>query len=213
MSFSGASHVGRVRKNNEDAWAIDPGLGLFVVADGMGGHAAGEVAAGIAVDTVCASIQNRRAYEAFDAFLTSATLDARSQVFQALSDTVRQAHEAVCDEAGRHRRLQRMGCTLDVVLVLGRQLFVVHVGDGRVYLARPTTTIQLTNDHTLTSSLIQGGVATPSRPPEGREALVNAIGRPGKLSSDEVYAELNSGDRVLLCSDGIYSEVKENFLA
>ncbi len=209
VAFGGASHVGRVRQNNEDAWAIDPGLGLFVVADGMGGHAAGEVAAGIAVDTVCSSIQNRRAYEAFDAFVASPTLEARKQVFQALRDTVHQAHDAVCDEANRNRRLRRMGCTLDLALILGRQLFVVHVGDGRVYLARPTTTIQLTDDHTLKSSLIQGGVATPSRPPEGREALVNAVGRPGKLSADEIYAELNSGDRLLLCSDGVYGEVGE----
>ncbi len=209
VAFGGASHVGNVRQNNEDAWAIDPGLGLFVVADGMGGHAAGEVAAGIAVDTVGSSIHNRRASEAFDAFLGGPTLEARKQVFGALSDTVQQAHRAVCDEAGRHKRLQRMGCTLDVALVLGRQLFVVHVGDGRVYLARPTTTIQLTDDHTLKSSLIQGGVATPSQPPEGREALVNAVGRPGKLKADEVYAELNTGDRVLLCSDGIYGEVSE----
>lgn len=209
LQFGGASHVGNVRKNNEDAWIIEPRLGLFVVADGMGGHAAGEVAAGIAVDTVCASIQNRLAFEAFDAFLVSPTLDARRQVFAALGDTVQQAHRAVCEEADRHRRLRRMGCTLDLALVLGRQLFVVHVGDGRVYLARPTTTIQLTNDHTLKSSLIQGGVATPSQPPDAREALVNAVGRSGSLRSDEVYTELNPGDRVLLCSDGIYGEVSE----
>lgn len=205
VQFGGASHVGNVRKNNEDAWAIDPRLGLFVVADGMGGHAAGEVAAGIAVDTVCSSIQNRLAFEAFDAFLLSPTLEARAQVFRALGDTVNQAHAAVCEEGERNRRFKRMGCTLDVALVLGRQLFVVHVGDGRVYLARPTTTIQLTNDHTLRSSLIQGGVATPSQPPDTREALLNAVGRSGRLRSDEIYAELNPGDRVLLCSDGIYA--------
>ena len=209
VSFGGASHVGNVRKNNEDSWAIDPGLGLFVVADGMGGHAAGEVASGIAVDSVCSAIQNRRAYDAFDAFLASPTLEARKQVFAALSDSVSQAHRSVCEEAGKHRRLKRMGCTLDLALLLGRHLFVVHVGDGRVYLARPTTTIQLTDDHTLKSSLIQGGVATPSRPPDGPEALVNAVGRPGRLSADEVYAELNRGDRVLMCTDGIYGEVTD----
>lgn len=207
VQFGGASHVGSVRTNNEDAWTIDPRLGLFVVADGMGGHAAGEVAAGIAVDTVASSIQNRLAFEAFDAFLLTPTLDARAQVFAALADTLKQAHQAVCEEADRHRRFRRMGCTLDVALVLGRQLFVVHVGDGRAYLARPTTFIQLTNDHTLKSSLIQGGVATPSQPPDMREALLNAVGRPGRLNSDEIYADLNQGDRILLCSDGIYGEV------
>jgi len=147
------------------------------------------------------------AFEAFDAFLVSPTLEARAQVFRALADTVKQAHEAVCEEGDRHRRFKRMGCTLDVALVLGRQLFVVHVGDGRVYLARPTTTIQLTDDHTLRSSLIQGGVATPSQPPDTREALLNAVGRQGRLNTDELYAELNPGDRVLLCSDGIYAQV------
>src|SRR5688572_16456208 len=128
VQFGGASHVGNVRKNNEDAWAIDPRLGLFVVADGMGGHAAGEVAASIAVDTVCSSVQNRLAFEAFDGFLASPTLEARAQVFRALADTVKQAHEAVSEESDRQRRFKRMGCTLDVALVLGRQLFVVHVG-------------------------------------------------------------------------------------
>ncbi len=207
VQFGGASHVGSVRTNNEDAWTIDPRLGLFVVADGMGGHAAGEVAAGIAVDTVASSVQNRLAFEAFDAFLVAPTLEARAQVFAALGDTVKQAHQAVCEEADRHRRFRRMGCTVDVALLLGRQLFVVHVGDGRVYLARPTTFIQLTDDHTLKSSLIQGGVATPSQPPDMREALLNAVGRPGRLNSDEIYAELNPGDRILLCSDGIYGEI------
>lgn len=207
VQFGGASHVGNVRNNNEDAWVIDPKLGLFVVADGMGGHAAGEVAAGIAVDTVASSIQNRLAFEAFDAFLLAPTLEARAQVFAAVGDAVKQAHQAVCEEADRHHRFRRMGCTLDVALVLGRQLFVVHVGDGRVFLARPTTFIQLTNDHTLKSSLIQGGVATPSQPPDAREALLNAVGRPGRLASDEIYTELNQGDRILLCSDGIYGEI------
>lgn len=209
VGFGGASHLGHVRKNNEDAWTIDPSVGLFVVADGMGGHAAGEVAAGIAVDAVGASIKNRRAYEAMEAFVAGPTLQARTNVFSALVDAVKQAHQAVCDEASRNHRLRRMGCTLDVVMLLGRQMFVAHVGDGRVYLARPTTMIQLTNDHTLKSSLILGGAATPSHPPEGKEALVNAVGRPGKIRVDDLYAELEPGDRILLCSDGVYGELKE----
>jgi serine/threonine protein phosphatase PrpC len=209
VGFGGASHVGHVRKNNEDAWTIDPSVGVFIVADGMGGHAAGEVAAGIAVDCVGASIKNRQAFDAMDEFVRGPTLEARTKVFDALVDAVNQAHTAVCEEASRNHRLRRMGCTLDVVLLLGRQMFVAHVGDGRVYLARPTTMIQLTNDHTLKSSLMLGGAATPSQPPEGREALVNAIGRPGKIRVDDVYTELEPGDRIMLCSDGVYGELKD----
>jgi hypothetical protein len=105
-----------------------------------------------------------------------------------------------------------MGCTLDLAVLLGEHAFVAHVGDSRVYLARSATTIQLTHDHTLAGALVAKGIASPTRPPAGGHTLTNAIGRKGTVKVDDSSVELTSGDRLALCSDGIYGELKDENL-
>jgi hypothetical protein len=101
-----------------------------------------------------------------------------------------------------------MGCTLDAALLVGNKAFIVHVGDARTYLVRPTTTIQLTHDHTIHGTLVAKGVMSPSQHP-GSNVLTNAVGRKGNLQVEEVFVELAEGDRLVLCTDGVHGELKE----
>jgi hypothetical protein len=100
-----------------------------------------------------------------------------------------------------------MACTLDVALLLGSHAFILHSGDSRVYLARSATMMQLTTDHTLHAGLLAHGVGTPSEPPRGASRLTNGIGLRDDVKVDEVFADLTTGDRLLLCTDGVCGEV------
>src|SRR5690242_20742423 len=144
VDFAGASHSGKVRPSNEDVWRVDPGLGIFVVADGMGGHAAGEVAARLAVDALFATLRTPEALRTMDQFLTSPELEARRNVFDLVERGVGKGHEVVL-EAAKDIKRRGMGCTLDAAVLLGNKAFFAHVGDSRSYLSRPNTTIQLTH--------------------------------------------------------------------
>ncbi|HVW27738.1 MAG TPA: protein phosphatase 2C domain-containing protein [Polyangiaceae bacterium] len=205
VDFAGASHVGRVRTSNEDAWRADPGLGLFLVADGMGGHAAGEVASRAAVEEVGRALRTPAALKVFDAFAATPTLDARRAVFAVLESAAEGAHQVIRKMAQENVRQSGMGCTLDAALLIGTKAFLSHIGDGRSYLARPTTTIQLTQDHTVHGSLVARGLLRPSEPPAVRNLLTNAVGKKGDIHVEEVLVDLAEGDRLLLCTDGVFA--------
>jgi serine/threonine protein phosphatase PrpC len=209
VDFAGASHVGRVRPTNEDAWRADPGLGLFLVADGMGGHAAGEVASRAAVEEVGRALRTPAALSVFDAFAANPTLDARRAVFAVLESAAEGAHQVIRKMASENALRNGMGCTLDAALLIGTKAFLSHVGDGRSYLARPTTTIQLTQDHTVHGSLVARGLLRPSEPPAARNLLTNAVGKKGDIHVEEVFVDLAEGDRLLLCTDGVYAELDD----
>ncbi|HEX7670658.1 MAG TPA: protein phosphatase 2C domain-containing protein [Polyangiaceae bacterium] len=208
VEFAGASHAGRVRPTNEDVWRADPGLGLLAVADGMGGHAAGEIAARIAVTQIGAELRTPSALQAMDLFAETPTIEARRALFDVLEAGAERAHAAVLDTASLDAKRRGMGCTLDAALLIGNKAFIVHVGDARTYLVRPTTTIQLTHDHTIHGTLVAKGVMSPSQHP-GSNVLTNAVGRKGNLQVEEVFVELAEGDRLVLCTDGVHGELKE----
>jgi PPM family protein phosphatase len=209
VGFAGASHAGRVRTNNEDAWRIEPSVPAFVVADGMGGHAAGEVASSIAVQKIVEVLGCADAQQTLDQYVGGATLDARNAVWEWMRQAVQKAHATVLKAAESDPKHRGMGCTLDIALLLGNHAFLAHVGDGRIYLMRPTTTIQLTHDHTIANALVAKGVGTPTRPPSASSALTNAIGRKGDVDAEEIFVELDQGDRLVLCSDGVHGELGE----
>lgn len=208
VDFAGASHIGRVRSTNEDVWRVDPGLGLFLVADGMGGHASGEVAATMAVNELGNALRTANALRACDEFVARSDVETRRAVFEVLVGGASRAHQIVLSEAERDKQRASMGTTLDAVLLLGSRAFMAHIGDGRAYLSRATTTIQLTHDHTIHGALLARGALSPSEPPVARqEVLTNAVGRKGSLTVEEVYVDLSEGDRLLVCSDGVHNEI------
>jgi serine/threonine protein phosphatase PrpC len=206
--FGGASHVGNVRTSNMDAWRIDPALGAFAIADGIGSRSGGDVAARISVESSVLRMREADAQQVFDAYLASPTLEARADVFRMLEECVHYADRLVREHGAQNSLHAGLGCTLDLMLLLRSHGFIVHVGDSRAYLLRPATSIQVTNDHTLRGSLMAIGMGTPSAPPQGIEALTNAIGRQGKLKVEEVFVDLAAGDRVVLCTDGVYMELQ-----
>jgi PPM family protein phosphatase len=209
VDYAGLSDVGRIRTNNEDVWRVEPSLALFVVADGMGGHAAGEVAAQVTVDTIVAALRDKTAQRAFDRYVAGPTLEARHGVFSALRHAAEAANTAVRLESEKNADKRGMGCTMDLVMLLRDRAFVAHAGDSRVYLARSATTIQLTHDHGLHESLLAQGEVPRNRPHPAQNPLINAVGLSPRLGVDCMFVDLSRGDRLLLCTDGVHGAIAQ----
>lgn len=196
--------VGMVREHNEDsAWADPDGM-FFIVADGMGGHAAGEVASAMAVEEM------RRALEAARAqvreFAAEPNDGSRKSLVTLLETSVQKAHQAVFERGGREADKKGMGTTLDVVLLAEGEAFVAHVGDSRTYLLRSGSVAQVTTDHTVAEVLVIEGKLTveEARMSPLRTILVNAIGVSADVGVELAHIRLRRGDKLLLCSDGLH---------
>lgn len=196
LEAHGATHAGR-RRSNEDALLVDGGLGLFVVADGMGGHRAGEVAADLAVRTIQQVVASRPAREAGDLELALA-----------------QANEQVLRLASRRSDLTGMGTTVVAALVGRDRLSFISVGDSRLYLLRDGTLTQLTRDDSWVASMLDGGALTAAEV-EGhpmRHVLTDVVGARADLQPRAESRDVRPGDVLLLCSDGLHGSVGEEVL-
>jgi serine/threonine protein phosphatase PrpC len=196
--------VGVVRDHNEDSAYMDPAQGFFIVADGMGGHAAGEVASAMAVDTVKKTLEGARAE--IDGFRKAPGDVGRRNLVQLLQSAVLQAHQAVFQRGQSEPDKAGMGTTLDVVLVAGAEAFVAHVGDSRTYLVRDAKSSQITTDHTVAEVLVIEGKLTIEEAQVSplRTILVNAIGVSADVGVEMAHVTLKRGDKLLLCSDGLH---------
>ncbi|WP_234023728.1 protein phosphatase 2C domain-containing protein [Sorangium cellulosum] len=206
IEFAASTDVGLVRQSNEDRLLCCPELALFAIADGMGGHAAGEVAAQIAVDTVRDEVLRPPAAAILDAYVADPNIEARREVFALLRRVTEAAHAAILEARRKEPSYQGMGTTLDFVVLAHSRAFFAHAGDSRAYLVRPTTTVQLTQDHALYDTLRAAGNAIARKPQ--RNPLVNAIGLAGTVSVDTLFVDLSRGDRILLCTDGIHNAIE-----
>jgi serine/threonine protein phosphatase PrpC len=196
--------VGVVREHNEDAAYMEPANGFFIVADGMGGHAAGEVASAMAVDTVRKTLEGAR--REIELFKRSPTDAGRRGIVQLLQSAVLSAHQAVFQRGQHEADKAGMGTTLDVVLIAGPEAFVAHVGDSRTYLVRDGRSSQITTDHTVAEVLVIEGKLTIEEAQVSplRTILVNAIGVSADVGVEMAHVTLKRGDRLLLCSDGLH---------
>jgi len=193
------SDPGLVRARNEDACLVEPELGLYAVADGMGGHPAGDVAAQEAVERLPELV--RAALEQAEGPGTDA----------AVEHAVVELNAKVAALAATDPRLTGMGTTLVLALITGATARVVHVGDSRAYLLRAGHLHRLTEDHSLAAALVDGGVADPeeaTRHPFAN-SLTQAIGIAGPVRPSMLRFELAAGDRLLLCSDGLTKMLTE----
>jgi len=193
MASGALTHPGLVRENNEDAFLTDLNRGLFIVADGMGGHQAGEVASRIAVETV-------------DRFL-SLPLPADVHPVEHLRQAIFAAHDAVRAATREDLSRRGMGTTLLVALLPPdtSTLYLSHVGDSRAYLLRGGSIEQLTENHTLLRQAQLAGVPLPSRE-DGcplHHTLSQAVGRSDLLAPSGQEVHVQAGDRLLLCTDGL----------
>lgn len=196
--------VGVVRDHNEDSAHMDPDAGFFIVADGMGGHAAGEVASAMAVETVKTTLEAARTE--VESFRKAPSDAGRRGLVQLLQNAVLSAHQAVFQRGQAEQDKQGMGTTLDVVLVAGAEAFVAHVGDSRTYLIREGRSSQITTDHTVAEVLVIEGKLTIEEAQVSplRTILVNAIGVSADVGVEMAHVTLKKGDRLLLCSDGLH---------
>ena len=196
--------LGAVRKSNEDAAYVDLERRFFVIADGMGGHRAGDVASNMAVNAVREILEAAKGE--LDTFAAAPSDDGRAWLRALLERAMRVANEDLFERSRRERDKHGMGTTLDVVLVLAGEAFVTHAGDSRTYLVRQGMAIQTTVDHTVAAAMVRAGVMTAEDAEQSpmRSVLSNAVGTSEHVHVDHVHLELEPGDRLLLCSDGLY---------
>jgi len=200
--FGAGSDVGRVRTQNEDAYGADEPKGLFVVADGMGGHAAGEVASGLAV---------RCATEGLAVLPPASLEEGRERLREAIAD----ANQVILIEGQADPDRSGMGTTTTALLLSPDGWWMVgHVGDSRAYLVRDGVPTQITEDHTYVQELVnQGRISDEEARLHPRSSLLTrALGTAAQVSIDMFEGELRAGDRFVLASDGLMSMLPEDVI-
>lgn len=206
-----ASDPGRVRDHNEDSslalqfmWAQkgQPPLpvGLFILADGMGGHAQGEQASALAVRLAARHIVNQ-------VYLPLLNEDEgpamRIPINEVLEDSMRMAHQAVL------RHLPRAGTTMTIALTLGDGAYIAHVGDSRAYMGKRGSLQILTRDHSMAARLLEMGRASPQEAAMQRNILYKALGQGAQVEPDILYHGFGTGRYLLLCCDGLWDKVSD----
>jgi PPM family protein phosphatase len=188
VSVGAATDIGQVREGNEDSFLIvEP---LYAVADGMGGHRGGEVASSLALETVQGMFERREG---------------------SLAEQVAEANRAVFDRSQSDRKVSGMGTTLTAAQVEGNRVHLVHVGDSRAYLLHGAELTQITEDHTLVHRMVMEGEISEEEAETHphRSILTRALGVDRNIQVDEGDLEVASGDRLLLCTDGLTGMVAE----
>lgn len=206
---AGLTDVGCVRKHNEDSIRMEPELGLFVVADGLGGHAAGEVASQIVVDRVTQFVQQTVEKDRTWPLEYDVTLNYdgnRLKVALLLSD------QAIVEDIRNNPERETMGSTVVACLVQGSRATLAHVGDSRAYILDPEGIRQITKDHSWVAEQVTHGILTPAeaRVHPFRNVITQALGNGGELDVSVQEFELQKMDRLLLCSDGLSGMVTDS---
>lgn len=194
MAATLRTDVGLIRKQNEDAAWYDEKRGIYAIADGMGGHLAGEVASSMAMDAV-----------------RTLAASHRTAGIRALEDMVRDAHEAIAAHAAAHSECAGMGTTLSVLWRGGSFAYIAHVGDSRIYRLREGSLERITQDHSLVEELVRAGVITDeeARTHPRRNVITRALGTQGDNEPDILVTDIRKGDVFLLCTDGLNSMVDD----
>ncbi|GGH13654.1 Stp1/IreP family PP2C-type Ser/Thr phosphatase [Silvibacterium dinghuense] len=196
LEAAAATHKGNVRSGNEDAYACCPEAGAFVVCDGMGGAAAGETASHLAVSTVVERI-------------CAASPGAEPR--KTLESAIAAANRRVFSYAQKDFSLHGMGTTLVAAVICGHHVVISHVGDSRCYLFHLGRLIRLTNDHSLVDEQVRLGQLTPDQADRSplRNVITRAIGTQKTVSAETGELDLETGDMLLLCTDGLTRELSD----
>ena len=209
VKAAGRTDVGQRRDHNEDAFLVDESLGLFIVADGMGGHAGGGTASSLAVQTIQGSVKEARERE-------PELFGAQTGVEEsALPDVLREAVEAAClkifETAQGSPELSGMGTTVTATLVDGRTAFIAHVGDSRCYLLRGGRIYQVSEDHSLVNEQLKAGAISPDEARHSRfkNIITRSVGFEQQVQVDLMGVELEAGDILLVCCDGLSNLVED----
>lgn len=201
MRHAAKSHIGLVRENNEDAYACAPELGLFVIADGLGGMARGEVASRMAADHICAGITARH--------------DPAFDTAEVLRNAIIKAHEEVlADNKAAERFADEMGTTATALMLVDGTAYFAHAGDSRIYAVSPPGSItQVTTDQTMAQRMIDRGEEREYSIAYHGHILTNFIGIKTPFSPETGTRSVANGDTFLLCTDGLTDMVTESDIA
>ncbi|MDX9722335.1 MAG: cyclic nucleotide-binding domain-containing protein [Myxococcota bacterium] len=203
----GASEVGKVRDHNEDFYGVDPKGFMFVLADGMGGHAAGEIASRLACEGIVRVLLPHR--EQLAKLADDGRPDSRQTLISAMRGAVVTAEKNIFDAVAAVPERKGMATTCDLVFLAAGTAFIAHVGDSRVYLLRGDTGRLLTVDHTVANYLkAQGKSPLEVAGHPHKDKLIRALGMSGGAEIDTLQLDLRIGDRLVLCSDGLYRYLK-----
>jgi protein phosphatase len=205
VAAAGLSDVGRRRETNEDELFLDSSgaYGVFAVADGMGGHAAGEVASRLAIETL---IEGMRPGDG------RAAPPGAAEASRLLVQAVEEANRRICESIVEREERRGMGTTMVAAVVLGDRAVIAHVGDSRAYLLRAGAIRRLTTDHSWVSEQVRMGLMTDDaaqRHPM-RNIVTRALGSRSDVAVDLVEEPLEAGDTLLLCSDGLNSMLTDD---
>ncbi len=203
LKAAALSDIGCKRTNNEDSFGYDEALGVYVVSDGMGGSAAGEVASYLCVTETLASYARLRA------------ANPQMAAYDLLYHSVQQAHDAVYRRASEEPGMRGMGATLVAVCFAGRSAVVANVGDSRAYLVRGGICTQITKDHSLAEEQVRHGLMTAEQAAASPIAttITRAMGVGAQVEADLFAAEMTPGDRLLLATDGLMRHVSDDEIA
>jgi protein phosphatase len=197
MKWSKLSHIGLIRKNNEDNSCVFEDIPLLAVADGMGGHKAGEVASKLALDSLAHCLRENR-----DTLRTTPD--------QSLLQAFKYANSKVFDYAREHGdEFRGMGTTVTAIIPRGAKIYIAHVGDSRAYLVRGHEIKVLTDDHSLVNELLKSGGLTEAEAQNHpqRNILTRAIGTSQDVEVDIRTEPVAQGDIIVLCTDGLFNRV------
>ena len=213
ITSGGLTDVGKVRTNNEDSFQIVKPLELYVLSDGMGGEAHGEVASAMAVETVVKHCLEAEANPAAPFF--GQPQRNWSDRTKRLSSAVYLANREIFESARQMEERRGMGATLTAAWIDGSRLSIAHVGDSRAYLLRAGTLQQLTSDHSLVAEQVRKGILTPAEAEQSdmQSVLTRALGSQAQVEIDGEELGLFKGDLILLCSDGLTRMVTEPEIA
>lgn len=216
----GLTDVGLVREGNEDALLIQPDEGLFVVADGMGGHNCGEVASQFAIEAMMAFFSSaeiekkvRRAHKAAREQLPKSQRDVSHHALR-LRKAIESANISVFRLSQQHEALRDMGTTVVGCSIVGSRLYIGNVGDSRLYRLRGRKLTQLTEDHSLVNEYLKMNMLRPEDVETFpyKNVIVRAVGLHERVGVDVTFTTLRPGDQILLCSDGLTDLVRDHEL-
>jgi len=208
LAFVGQTDTGRVREHNEDTIASDVDVGLLVLADGMGGYNAGEVASGIAVKTITNLVREGLAREDLGSLDRATGLTRPSIV---LRDAITRANKIIYQTARSQAECEGMGTTVVAALFYDNKISIAHVGDSRLYRQRGSQIAQVTMDHSLLQELVDRGFYSPEEAQRAanKNYVTRALGVEPQVEVEVQEHPVDKGDIFILCSDGLSDMVED----
>ncbi len=213
IKFGARTDTGRVRENNEDCYGFAPEIGLFVLSDGMGGMASGEVASRLAVETVLAHCREAQADPSLP--FVGGRIEGTSDASNRLASAIRLANQVIFRAAQQNPAQQGMGATVVAVRFANGRMSLAHAGDSRAYRLRAGALEQLTQDHSFVAESVRRGFMNEQEAGASKlqNVLIRALGVEPELEVDVAEDVVIEGDTILLCSDGLTRELSDSQIA